>query len=782
MLHGESLSETLATHQIQHILHEAAWAAQVLLRVDASTICFASPTVAEPAEYKVAVWHGREVTDPSIGPSGPYAQAFRAGRRSISWSQKNRCTDPEWAALGDRMGLVSGLIVPLFVGDDLIGLWWVAAGTEREFGESDELMLRTLAENVSLTVESAVLSAENLRFRREADALYEIGKEISQLMDLDRVLEVIAEKTCSLLNAEISYIALADDQAQVIRVRVTRGTRHNALSRMVIKYGEGLGGYVASTRKPLLLDNYPQDPRPKPPGIAEIVATENILSNICAPMFTRRGLVGVLYAASRRQAVFNPLQLDLLSALGTQAAIAIENARLYQEAKDVSDRLRADKQSHEQLLNLVLSNQGLQAIADTLSTLVRCPIVVQDDRFRVLCSSLTGVADVKDEQAADLRNVSAELWNDPDYRDHLDALRVKRRIIRVPPKPENKINCGRAIVPIVAGNALLGYVSAVEVGGTLNEQQHAAMEQASIVFALEILKQQAAESAEQRLAGDYVEELISGRAPDLPAAHQRAARHNFDLRQPHRVMVLEFDEPAQTNKRHRWTETDTLLARRRFAGTVRDTMIQSTPGALVGKRDDNVVVILPDGTNNGSANSLAIAQGLVQALKSAVPELAVWVGVGRLAAEVGELARSFQDARLALKTVRNVGGKASVVAFEELGVLPLILQSQDQQALLEFMERHLRVVADYDVRHGTALVATLEAFLANNGNLQATSRACHIHLNTLKYRLNRIREISGVNLESGEARFNLQLALSIRQALDLLGGNQVDKAPRAPAH
>jgi len=484
---GRTLENVLSDRQMHHALHEAARAACVLLHVDASIIFLATEE-----NLRAAAWLGCEADDAMISAHSTSIQAFRAGQRSIAWIQRERCADRELDIILESMGLRSGLAVPLLANGNLIGMWLAATYAEHTFSEADELILHSLAENISLTTKSILLSTENLRYRREADALYEIGTEISQLLDLDQVLEVIVEKVCYLLNAEISYLALADEEAQMIRVRVTWGTRGDALRRLVHKYGEGVGGSVAATRTPLLVDNYPADPRFKLPGIAELLATEGIISAMCVPMCTRRGLVGVLYAASRYEAAFDHSQLNLLQALGTQAAIAIENARLYDEQKVSAEKLRASIITHERLLSLVLGSQGLQAIADTLSDLVHCPIVVENSRFHVLCWSIHGYPEMDQTQMLTLHTSSMDLWQDPEVRGHLDVLGDIRHSIRVPPHPERGVHHSRVVAPIVAGKTLLGYVTALETGPPLNEQQRAAVEQASIVFAIEFLKQEAA--------------------------------------------------------------------------------------------------------------------------------------------------------------------------------------------------------------------------------------------------------------------------------------------------
>ena len=774
------LEQLLSTQELRHALNEAAWAGRFLLNADASIIFL-------PVEGRLTAitWHGREAGEASILVENSAAlKMLAAGRRSVAWDALEHCTDGEIAAVLTGLGLESGLTVSLRVYDTLVGLWLVGGGRGRSFDSQDELALTTLAENIGLTIKSLLLSAENLRYRSEADALYQIGQEISELRDLDKVLEVIAARASKLLQGEISYIALADDEAQAIRVRVTHGTRSDLLRHMVLKYGAGVGGFVAATRTPLLLDNYPSDTRPKPPGIAEIVASEDIVSVVCVPMYTRRRLTGVLYVASRRESAFRRSQLDLLNALGAQAAIAIENARLYEAEKVAAETLRAlnaalesersmmraSRQAHEQLLKLVLENQGLQVIADTLSQLLCCPVAVDDYRFRPLSLSAKGGVGRSLPGSAIEHIGVADILDDGELQEQVRALREDHRTVRVPARPARRIMHSRMVAPIVAGATLAGYVTVLEVDGELDEQGRSTLERASIVLALEFLKQEAVQAADQRLERDLLDDLLLGQGGDDPAIYQRAARLNMDLHRPHRALVFDIDDFAQAIAVHGWTDIEALACKRTLLTTAGSMLREQAAGSAAGRRGDSVVALVPE--RGGLREALALASGVQESFRASFPSLTISVGVGRVSTSPVDLPHSYADALTSLRAGRTLGAKDRVIAFEELGVVPLLLQSGDQAGLVGFMERYLRPLMDYDASHGTQLVQTLDRYLANNGNLQRTAAACYVHLNSLKYRVQRIGEITGLSLADAETRFNLRLALAIHSTLGLVSGQR----------
>ncbi len=422
--------------------------------------------------------------------------------------------------------------------------------------------------------------------------------------------------------------------------------------------------------------------------------------------------------------------------------------------------------TNEQLLGLVLSSRGLQAIADTVAELIGCPIAVEDGRSNLLCWSVKGTRDASRAEELRLSALSsAELWRTPSMRPQLDALRTTMRLVRLPALPCHALPYPRAMTVIAAGARILGYLSALETGEILTEQQCSALEQAAIVFALEFLKQEAAQAVEQRLAGDLLEDLLFRRGEADASLYQRSSRLNVDLHRPHRIVVLDIDAFADAIHANNWNDVQALNVKRRFSSLVGDVTARSAPGTLIGTRSDSVLMLLAD---TGLAHVKGLLNEIQEALRIPLPDLTVSAGVGRAFEGAQNYARSYMDALMALRTVRSMGGQNETVAFEELGVLPLLLQTEDQDALLAFMQRHLKSLLDYDAEHQTQLVSTLQAYLAQNGNLQRTATSCFVHLNTLKYRLRRIQEISGLELDRGETRFNLQLSLAIYSALNVL--------------
>ncbi|MRR28829.1 GAF domain-containing protein [bacterium] len=760
----ESLLGFFSGSQMNRVMYEAAHVARVVLKVEASVIFLLSPDHA----LHPASWDGRELSNHDVSLDSIYIKSLWEGRRSIAWNQRDRCKDAEIGAVLDVMGLESGMILPLIMDDWYYGVWMVATTANRSFSDIDESILSALRDNIALTTESMIISEENFRLQREASALYEINKEISQLMDLNKVLKTIVEKTCSLMGAELSYLSLADNEKQEVRVVLTEGTRADELRKMVLKYGEGVGGAVAVHRSPELVHSYTKDPRPKSAATAYQAASEGIESIISVPMFTRRGLIGVLFAASRHEHAFNQSQMDLLAGLGTQAAIAIENASLYEQEKITAEKLRTSMSTSEQLVRLVLRNQGLQSITDTLSELVSASVVVENNRHHILSASHPAPHSPAEKRLSNGMVSSADIWNDPDLSQQVHVLRDAHHSVTIPLRPHKSIPFSRFVVPITAGENLFGYIIAADPSGELNEQQRSAVEQASIVMALEFLKQEAAQAVEQRLAGDFLDDVINGRCANDQSAVQRAARMNVDLHSPHLVMILDVDQFSDEIAKHRWTDLDALAIKRRILSIATDIAHKTHPGSLVGMQSDSALLLVPTSDESEYRVGLELGKKIQQALQIALPDLTISIGVGRAVKNYTDIPSSYQDAQISLHASATSSKRGRVLAYAELGVLPLLLQSRSQTELVAFMHSSLDPLLAHDAQKDSDLVPTLRAYLASSGHLQRTASDCHIHINTLKYRMQRIEEILNLDLSNGETRFNLQLALTIQGMQELL--------------
>ncbi len=233
------------------------------------------------------------------------------------------------------------MVAPLSSRDKVIGAMAVwRSAREKKFVQDDLEFLVGLARQAVIAIENARLFAETQRRATEMAALTEIGREISATLDLNTVLEQIATRAKDVLNARDAVVRLLQPDGTLPTV-VALGKYADIMKGEIVRLGQGITGNVAQTGTAEIV-NYPQqDPRiVSIPGTEQDESTEAI---IFAPLLLQDQVIGVMSLWRDRVTggLFTQNDLDFLVGLARQAAIAIQNARLFEESSQAREAAEA---------------------------------------------------------------------------------------------------------------------------------------------------------------------------------------------------------------------------------------------------------------------------------------------------------------------------------------------------------------------------------------------------------------------------------------------------------
>jgi signal transduction histidine kinase/DNA-binding response OmpR family regulator len=173
----------------------------------------------------------------------------------------------------------------------------------------------------------------------ETRTLYEIGQEITAQIALEPALHLIVERARDLLQAEVSLLALRQGESDTFAFQAYSGTAAEALFQVRFQAGEGLSGRAVMTAMPVMISDYPQEYPDSP--FLEAIKKVGVRSVVAVPLRARGAVIGVLTVTSRAASKFRIEDQQLLSALADQAAIAIENAKLYEQVRQYAEELGA---------------------------------------------------------------------------------------------------------------------------------------------------------------------------------------------------------------------------------------------------------------------------------------------------------------------------------------------------------------------------------------------------------------------------------------------------------
>jgi phosphoserine phosphatase RsbU/P len=235
---------------------------------------------------------------------------------------------------GPLRDMLSQLAVPMRRKGKVIGALNLLSEPAGAFSSQDEALLRQFGAHVAVAIENARLFKSERQYVDTLETLAEIGREMSSILDLDVLLTRIASLTKRLIDYRTFGILLVNEATQELDVKFAVRYGEHARSQHV-KLGEGLVGWAARHREPVLVADVSQDQR-----YLELVP--DVRSELVVPMLIKDRCIGVFDLESPELGAFTKEHMELLTLLASQAAVAIENARLYEEVSRNEERIEKE--------------------------------------------------------------------------------------------------------------------------------------------------------------------------------------------------------------------------------------------------------------------------------------------------------------------------------------------------------------------------------------------------------------------------------------------------------
>ena len=236
--------------------------------------------------------------------------------------------------MGPLRNMLSQLAVPLRRKGKVIGALNLLNEVEGAFTSQDEALLRQFAAHVAVAIENARLFESERNYVTTLETLAELGREMSSILDLDALLTRIANLTKRLVDYRTFGILLLNDTTQVLEMKLAVRYGKGAESKHM-KLGEGLVGWAALHKEPVLVTDVSQDPR-------YVNLVDDARSELVIPMLIKDRCIGVFDLESPELNAFTKEHKELLTLLASQAAVAIDNARLYDEVRRNEERIEKE--------------------------------------------------------------------------------------------------------------------------------------------------------------------------------------------------------------------------------------------------------------------------------------------------------------------------------------------------------------------------------------------------------------------------------------------------------
>jgi purine catabolism regulator len=314
----------------------------------------------------------------------------------------------------------------------------------------------------------------------------------------------------------------------------------------------------------------------------------------------------------------------------------------------------------------------------------------------------------------------------------------------------------RVVSPILGRDGNLGLLSMLIGSPTATPEERALASRGAAASAIVLAREHAAAVARQELELNVLDEILDGALRSEISLIQQARRLGHALDQPHAALVARLDSGSGTQPRASYETT-------RYA--VESVLIRLDASVLWRVRHNNVEIVWnPAQVEQGSEFPVRFQQEMERHSRGGAASM-MSVGVGAIHAGTAGIRQSHQEAKQALTMSRRLYGAGQVTRFEDLGIYRLLFAARDLPELRSFHDDALFALIEYDRQHGAELLRTLGAFFAGRCGPKETAAILGVHRNTVLYRLDRIRELTGFDLDDADVRLRLQLAYSAHIAL-----------------
>ncbi|MET7399922.1 GAF domain-containing protein [Dactylosporangium sp. NPDC005572] len=586
------------------------------------------------------------------------------------------------------------------------------------------------AEAVAAFEEVALLAA-NERVPLD-DVLRRAGQRLCELLGVRRC-SVYLRRTDGRFQGRVGYSAARHNIDAGVR-RLVSGGEHDLFTAEIV-----------GSASPVVVQGAMTDPR----TVRRTMRRWGVRDMLGVPLVVDGEVIGIIYLDNQAQGhLYTTRDISLAQAFAGLVAIAVRQAWLYQQlarrARTIEhDRtiLGAAQALYSRLTHAVLDGAEIGEMLGLTAELLGKPVVLYDPELAVVAwaappsLALPGGPGLTASQRClpQVSRVLAEL----DHGSPSSLLRAG---------PE--LGCRRLFVRLVVDGACAGYLELCELGGGLRPADATALEQAATAVALKLLTA----SRPQYERADYLADLLHGRR-DAARLAGTAAALGVDVQQRHLVLLLRYAVDGTGG-----AAAAEVVGRHLAAGT-RCVAHTGTAG------DDLLLIEVP-------AAGDAWEAGFRARLATAFGELVRVHGV--VHAVASEPCRALADLPARAERAREVAGllghadAGRRLAFaRDFELVRLVNQRDGLAGAHRHAEDLLAPLVAHDAATGGSLVGTIAAYIDCQARIRSTAAALDVHENTVRYRLNRIRELSAIDPERVDSLFGACLAI---QVLRLYGG------------
>jgi sugar diacid utilization regulator len=596
-------------------------------------------------------------------------------------------------------------------------------------------------------------TAVDVDYREVIHAFGEVAAGGGHVRDMDELLHAIAGKLCELLGVSRASVYLRDERG------CFRGQIGHAGSDIDARVKRLVAGVesdrftreIVASKRPVVVSNVLDDPRP----IRSTMREWGVVSMLGIPMIAHDEVIGILFVDDVEHAhVFSSGVCEVGLAFAELAAVAIEQAqgaaRLRASVEKVirqNQRLRRAAELDDRLAALAADGVSARGIVEAIADLTAKPVSFHDSagNRRALASAGGGDGMVP-------RLLDPAFNEHPEVREALAKLDRSRAAI-VAPILGAGLGHRHLLVPVKTAERLHGHLVVMEAGSRLSSLDVHVAGRAARILALELSAEQRAAAAESDIRASLLSDLVRGER-DADALRRRGDFLGVDLDTPHVFCLLAGLPSSEQATPPAAVLLDAL------ADLGHDVPVLSTTVSA------GTAAILPiDASLSPRSAIVAVKSAIHDALVRAGAEAGLAVGLSSAVTTPGGYIQAAVEAEQVLRCVERLAGADGpwLLSADDLGAGRLMLASVGTDEAERFARDALGPMCE-ETEPMSDLLSTLQVFFESSRSVRGSAVVLDVHENTIRYRLARIHELTGLDVASNsDHQMTAQIALRVLQ-------------------
>ncbi|MFZ5351234.1 MAG: PucR family transcriptional regulator [Bacillota bacterium] len=436
--------------------------------------------------------------------------------------------------------------------------------------------------------------------------------------------------------------------------------------------------------------------------------------------------------------------------------------------REIFDRqakiLRRMEEIHQKLMSVVLSGGGLKEISEMLQGIIENPLLVKDYVF----GRTVKIQGIKEDN--DIRRIFKSIQNDDNsFEEKTLDLKIPYLFVEEKLNEENKF-ADKFIFPIAAGQRVYGEIQIIGSRRKINQVDIRAVQYTCAIIALEIMKQMTIFEVESRHRNEFMEELLSCDESIHSAAIERV--DVFGLQENSRYIIfamnvreeMRLKDGTEGHNKASWFKS-------KLINSLEKEIESNKHKVLIGSRGDNITILIGF---TGSETEISVkekshqlASKVFEVIERNGKNIFCCIGISRSSTKLHELCKRNEEARKAL-SFSMIFKNSKVIHYDELGIFRLLCLEHQEQEIRKFCQETVMPLLEYDKNKDGELVKTLRTYFECGGNLKKVCKQMYIHYNTILYRIQKIQQITGIDLSDSNSRLNLEISLKI---MSMIGDN-----------